>query len=110
MMPLAYFQLITHYKMNTLNHCTSYMTLPTYLKISEIIGAPKNVRLLLSKILTVKKQQMEMVGFNEIYKMEHNNIVKMTKLDFQTLLPNNFEKQKVCLVVNIHDMNNLSRV
>ena len=57
------------------------MTLPIYLKISEIIGALKNVKLLLSKILTVKTDA-KWLDLNEIYKMERNNIVKMTKLDF----------------------------
>ena len=36
-----------------------------------------------------------------IYKQEENNIVKKTPLDYQTLYPNNFEKQKVRLVMNV---------
>ena len=36
-----------------------------------------------------------------IYKQEEKNIVKKTPLDYQTLYPNNFEKQKVQLVMNV---------
>ena len=36
-----------------------------------------------------------------VYKEESNNMLKLTKLDHQTLWPNNFEKQKVHLVCNV---------
>ena len=38
-----------------------------------------------------------------MYKDESNNIVKCTKINHQSLWPNNFEKQKVTLVLNVFD-------
>ena len=37
----------------------------------------------------------------KLYKLEERNIVKMHTLDYATLYPNNFEKQKVQLVANV---------
>ena len=37
----------------------------------------------------------------KIYKVELESDHKQTKLDYTTLCPNNFEKQKVCLVFNV---------
>ena len=39
--------------------------------------------------------------FKAIYKEEQNNPIKRTKLDYRTLFPNNYEKQKVGLVLYI---------
>ena len=36
-----------------------------------------------------------------IYKEESSNLLQLTKIDHQTLWPNNFEKQKVRLVCNV---------
>ena len=36
-----------------------------------------------------------------IYNEEVNHPIKRTKLDYQTLYPNNFEKQKVSLALNV---------
>ena len=37
----------------------------------------------------------------KIYKLEEHSIVKSTKLNYATLYPMNFEKQKVSLAMNI---------
>ena len=36
-----------------------------------------------------------------IYKDEASNFIKTTKLDYATVFPNNYEKQKVSLVLNV---------
>ena len=45
-----------------------------------------------------------------IYKQEESNIVKKTPLDYQTLYPNNFEKQKVQLLMNLFNENVISHL
>ena len=37
----------------------------------------------------------------EIYKEEQEGLLRQTKLDYATLYPNSFEKQKVSLAVNV---------
>ena len=45
-----------------------------------------------------------------IYKEEENNMIKKTALDYQTLYPNNFEKQKVQLVMNVFNEKTISQL
>ena len=37
----------------------------------------------------------------KIYKLEEHSVTKLTKLDYATLYPSNFEKQKVSLAMNV---------
>ena len=48
------------------------------------------------KKFTVKWQDL-----TDLYRREANKIVKSTKLNYATLYPDNFEKQKVSLAMNI---------
>ena len=45
--------------------------------------------------------QAKWSDLKKIYNDESQNIIKSTKIDYRTLFPNNFEKQKVSLVLNI---------
>ena len=40
-------------------------------------------------------------NLKSLYKKESKNIIKNTNIDYRTIYPNNFEKQKVNLVLNV---------
>ena len=52
---------------------------------------------------TNEKIVAKWVDLIHIYKAEENNIVRKITIDYQTLYPNNFERQKVQLVTNINE-------
>ena len=45
-----------------------------------------------------------------IHKVEENNFVRQINIDYPTLYPNNFEKQKVQLVVNVFNEKTIARL
>ena len=40
-------------------------------------------------------------NLKSLHKKESKNIIKNTKIDYRTIYPSNFEKQKVNLVLNV---------
>ena len=54
-------------------------------------------------IITISKQQHAGEDVIDVYHDENKSLTKNTKLDHQSLWPNNFEKQKVKLVLNVFD-------
>lgn len=94
---------VSHPRTNTLLKCLHLFYDPPHML--------KNIR---NNWTTEKTQMLEFTDpvsgkivlakwndLKNIYKDEVNNPVKTTKLDYQTLFPNNFEKQKMSLVLNI---------
>ena len=73
---------------------------------SNDIGEKKSLLLLLEivklTVIYVKVLKIRGCGF-VIYKEELDIVLNSTKLNRQSLWPNNFEKQKVHLVLNVFD-------
>ena len=51
--------------------------------------------------ITNKEVRANWADLIVIYKIENDSLCKLTKLNYGTLYPTNFEKQKVTLVLNI---------
>ena len=70
-------------------------------KTSVTISAPKKTRLSFKDPDSGRIVNAKWKDLVSIYKEEQENSIKRTKLDYKTLYPNNYEKQKVSLVLNV---------
>ena len=67
----------------------------------ETIGQLRKLKLEFKDPDSGKVVHARWSDLKSIYKEEMDNSVKRTKLDYQTLYPNNFEKDKVSLILNV---------
>ena len=89
--------------LNSFIFCT---TQRIYLKTLGTIGQWKNIRKLKFKDCETKQTAIANLSvFIHIYKLENDFFVKLTKLNYPTLYPKSFEKQKLSLAKNVFSEN-----